>query len=732
MREIDEFPDEESRIEERVIKVKEHSLTTEEREKIIREYNIEYSKISELDIDEVHRLYYEAGFSQRKVAEVLGYSRDQVRRLFKIQGWEPRSVGGVEKEIDPQEVYRICAEEGRSKKESAETLGCKSTKPITRILKENDWKTPLEIKRETEIDPDEVHRLHFDEGWSLIRIANNYGYKSKDIIQRMFRERGWVPDGLTRQIVYEFPSEIKEDHQIESSRISENFEILREKENITPLDVARCIEDIFSSSPIKSRIKWMKIQSEQNTTLIEVLEDRRLGVESSLNDLLDASEDSNEKVRVGFVDGRLYIRKQNISEYNWLNIYGNELFYLTSTEEKFRLVHEMRTRLGLSTNTDLGKLIDQLTDRNEAEGSGYSDIKEQNEHLRTETMHLILDTTGKTLQDLQDRIHCIGKIRGGKYEGRGGIRNPQFPTDVETIDIMFAKFFGLGLSDGHIESAYSQFVYAEKDPNRREIVVEHSKDFGDVHYHVKEAEYQIQFASVFGRALRKRGFPAGDKSIENIGLPEFIMQGSPEVVFTYFRNMWPEDGCFTIEYPRKVGYFVWDRAVVVRDPTKESMFIHPKGVSEMHLEFFEDFGTFVEEDDLGFCEKYQLSARILDNLTKSENPQTSQVAKEIEEIVQQNMSKLLQDEIETLRSTGVHAISRFMEINYFTDTGRVSLIWRGKINRKKDVMRTALQMLPDDIRKSAKVEEWMSLRPKLRLEVEQELDGSDRSYRNAQ
>ena len=78
-----------------------------------------------------------------------------------------------------------------------------------------------------------------------------------------------------------------------------------------------------------------------------------------------------------------------------LNIYENELFYFKSVSDKFKLVHEMRARLGLSTNTDLGRLIDQLTDRESAEGSGYSDIKEcQDEHLRAETLHLILDTTG--------------------------------------------------------------------------------------------------------------------------------------------------------------------------------------------------------------------------------------------------------------------------------------------------------------------------------------------------
>lgn len=236
----------------------------------------------------------------------------------------------------------------------------------------------------------------------------------------MFREREWIPTGLARQIVYEFPSEIEENHQIESSRVNDVFEHLRESENISPLDVARCIEAIISSSPIESRVTWMKIQSEQDTKISGILEDRRLEVESSLNKLLDVSEDSNEKVRVGFVDGKLYIRHQDKSEYNWMNIYENELFYFKSTDDKFQLVHEMRARLGLSTNMDLGKLIDQLTDRESAEGNGYSDIKEcQDEHLRTETLHLILDTTGQTLCDMQDMIECIGKIRSGVYEGKG-------------------------------------------------------------------------------------------------------------------------------------------------------------------------------------------------------------------------------------------------------------------------------------------------------------------------
>jgi hypothetical protein len=321
-------------------------------------------------------------------------------------------------------------------------------------------------------------------------------------------------------------------------------------------------------------------------------------------------------------------------------------------------------------------------------------------------------------------IHCIGKIRSGEYEGKGGIRNPQFPSDSETIDIMFAKFFGLGLSDGHIEPAYSQFIYAEKNPDRREIVIGHSKDFGDVHYNEKEVDgeiRQIQFASAFGRALRRRGFPAGDKCVLNTGLPEFIMQGSPEVIFTYFSNLWPEDGSFIFSGPNNRGEFKWNRSVVIKDPAKESEYNLCTKVTETHLALLKEHGFIVEEDDNGFREKIVLAATTLEELCKSKSYTISSIAKEIKRIVYDNQPKLLLDEIEALHKTSVHATPRFLEINYFIDTSRVSVAWSGRIHRKADVMRTALQMAPDDIRKRARVEQWMSLFPNLRRKVEREI-----------
>jgi hypothetical protein len=720
-------------------------LTEDERDKLVREVNessgMQHSvpddnpilTTSDLDPEEVYQLYFGERLSQRKVAEVLGSSRDEIQALFRTQGWEPRPVGGVKKDIDPQEVYRICIKEERSLKEAAELLGCKSTIPITRVLRENDWKTPLEVKMETEIHPDEAHRLHFEEGWSFIRIANHYGYASKDVVSKLFKEREWTPIPITRRAVYEFPSEITDEHQIESSCISDAFEQLRDLEIISPLDVARFIEHVLSISPSESRVRWIDFpsRSKLNARVVEVLENQRAEVETSLNELLGISESSRLRTRIGFVDEKLYIRYQDTSEYNWLNIYENELFYFRSADQKFRLVHEMRARLGLKTNTSLGRLIDQLTDHETTESNGYSDIRERTDvHLRSETLHLILDAIGQALTDIQDMIECIGKIRGGKYDGKGGIRNPGFPTDPEVIDMMFARFFGLGLSDGHLDAIHSSFVYAESNRDRRAIVIQHSKNFGDVYYHEKEVNgevRQIQFASAFGRALKKRGFPVGDKCFLNVGLPDFIKNGSLQTVCVYFSNMWPEDGCFVVTGTNNRGEFKWGRSVVIKDSLKEPEYGHGKEVTDAHLAFLKEYGTHIKEDiDNDFKERIELPATTLEELAKSDSPRISSTASEIKDIAYANQPKLLMDEIEVLHKIGIHATPRFMEINYFSDTSRVSTAWSGRIQRKTDVMRASLQMLPDDIRKSARVKDWIRLNPELTRQTEKEID----QYRN--
>jgi len=159
--------------------------------------------LGKLGIEEVRRLYFDEGLSQRGVADHLGLkSYTPIQRIFKEQGWEPRYTRVVT-ELNIEEVRRLYFDEGLSQREVAEHLGLHSRKPIQRIFKEQGWESRFNCTR-ISLDIDELRRLYFDEGLSIRDIANHLGLNSTGVISRRFKEHGWKTrfavireDGLT-------------------------------------------------------------------------------------------------------------------------------------------------------------------------------------------------------------------------------------------------------------------------------------------------------------------------------------------------------------------------------------------------------------------------------------------------------------------------------------------------------------------------------------------------------
>lgn len=627
--------------------------------------------------------------------------------------------------IDHNEVYRLCVEEGVPLLEAARHFGYKSKKPLIRILKEHGWKTPMQQKLEIEIDPDEVYQLYNEKGMSLIQIAEHYGFSSKDPISKLFKKKKWIPRPLSARETYEFPSDIHLEHRIPPSAIAHSFESLQESDNVSTTGVVKGLEKLHSSlisekETRKKNVYWFDLNElEWFEEIAKEIQSHEKEVEEEVNSLLESSGIRDYKIRVGTVSDKFYLRYQDLSEYNWMNIYKNEVVYFESSKEKNELIAHTKARLGLTSDLDLGELVDQLTDREKVKGDGYSCVKEHAyKTIRAETLHLLIDTTGITIQEIQDSIECVGKKKGEK----GGIFHPRFLNDPEEIDLMFAKFFGAGLSDGHLDRAHSSFIYCEKNPERREIVMEHSKDFGDVRYTIKPNSNQIQFPAVFGRMLENRGFPAGDKTILNEGLPDFIKLGSLKVQCCYFCNMWVEDGCFSIEQNIH-GTFSITRSVRVYDPKNGGDYELEAEITPEHIALFHDFGKKQDADEeYGFGEFLILTPNRIHELCQSEDSEISKTALSLRKIVYENPDRLLTDESLILEKLGIHAPPFVDEVLYFTDTCRISVCWRVRIRRNRDVMKIALLMPPDDIRKRTVVERWANMHPELKAEVEREIE----------
>jgi predicted DNA-binding protein YlxM (UPF0122 family) len=144
-----------------------------------------------VNLNEVYELYFEEKHSLDEIAERLGFkSRSPIRRIFQEQGWESRPKA-PKIDIDPNEIHRLYFEERMSLSEVANYFGYKSSKPISNIMRKMGWSARPYSTPMKDVDPDEVNRLYFEEELSLQEVAEHFGYKSRSPIERILKLQGW-------------------------------------------------------------------------------------------------------------------------------------------------------------------------------------------------------------------------------------------------------------------------------------------------------------------------------------------------------------------------------------------------------------------------------------------------------------------------------------------------------------------------------------------------------------
>ena len=451
------------------------------------------------------------------------------------------------------------------------------------------------------------------------------------------------------------------------------------------------------------------------------IHEQREEVETALNIRLKLDADPNERIRLGVLDSKLYIRREDTSEWNWMNIYKNEQFQFNSQAQKNQLVNETKARLGVQGATKLSDLVEQMTDYKRVSTSGIPnyDLDSKTPYLKGETLHLSMDTTGKRIHDMQSEIERIGQAK------KGGIKNPQFTMNENEIETMFTSLLGTGLSDGHIELSNSGFVYTESNRDRVDIVNKQIDQFGDV-YRSEDLRpnrvIRTRYASVYGRALERRGLTKGDKTLQNEGWPQWLDESTGITNLEYYRSLWVQDGNFNLSKNGRVAFQV-DRGVVLRDPKKSLDYGIENAASEKMSEFVRDRGDRTESEL--FNVRYRLTHGTLSDLEKSKDTEVSQLAEELRTIVDGNPPKLMVAEQNGLKQHGIETRKYFAYLTYSENTGRLSGLWHYETRTIKDAMRVGLKCAPDDIRKKRKVERWVESRPDLKKEIEDEVENNE-------
>ena len=516
-------------------------------------------------------------------------------------------------------------------------------------------------------------------------------------------------------------------HRIDPSTVYTVLESLRKNKGFAISILANAIESLYGLVENKSGVifadlrPYHRIKGKWLEKIAESIEDSLHEIQDQINRSFGLDKIPTRELCLGVVQSRLYFRIHDRSPLNWFELYKNELFYFTSISEKIELVANARKHLCIQGDTVLSYLIEQVTDyeRTVETFNQNSDLKRNHAYLRGETLYFLLDVLEMTIQDIQEKIDCIGRSYGNQA---GSIRDPHFPDDLHEIELILARLVGAGMSDGHIESRNKGFVYTESNEDRVEIFKTHMNRLGTVdcdENQLANAVIRIRFPSIIGRMLARLGMPVGDKTLSRTGLPHFTKEASFPVICEYFRQMWVEDGNFNVDTEGHRARFQWDRAVTFRDPSKATKYKFESLASDTHITLASRHGD--ENQDEAFGKTYTLTTGKLNKLCQTSDPEEALIATSLKELIKNNPPKLMEDEIALLAKLGVSTKKYVVEVNFYEGTGRLSALWTASTSTQKDTMRAALLTPPDDIEKLSAVMKWVFQQEERKQDIEHTL-----------
>jgi hypothetical protein len=511
------------------------------------------------------------------------------------------------------------------------------------------------------------------------------------------------------------------EHRIPPEQVYEHFRHLKAVKRPTVDELSQAIAEVYLSAEHPRRVMWADLRRISYggpnwlRRIAKVVLREREAIEEELNARLGLADGPECQLRLGVVNDRLYFRLHDTREQNWMHLYREEIFRFRRGSDKRRLIALARERLGLEGNVYLSRLIGQVTDYNRRVSGSQptADLNSRAPYLKGATLALILDTLGIGPDTIESSLRRIGRHR------HGGIENPQFPKDPNAVDLLFAKLFGVGLSDGHVELKQNGFVYTECDPDRVDIVIESVRPLGDVYYQIEIKENgmrRVRFTSVVGRLLIARGFPPGDKGMQETRLPRFIREGDIRLIIEYIRQMLCEDGSFSSYDSRKRASFSVTRATTLRDPSKKGYGLETH-ITDEQVRFIQEHG--IRADDDRFGTRWELAGGTLRHL--AESSEAYDVAKKLRVLVYDDRPRLMLDEKSGLEKIGVESHDYLVKVTFFLGSGRVSSEWKLDTTKLNSTMRIALVCPPDDVVKLRAVKEWVRSRPELAKEVADEL-----------
>lgn len=491
---------------------------------------------------------------------------------------------------------------------------------------------------------------------------------------------------------------------------TKSTEHLREAENTSVDDAVKTIEKMVvtdSEAPSKitaADLHGLGISSKRISEIEHVLQSHDKEIHERLKNRFEIFDD----IRVGVVNGKLYVWTPDLNKDDMINAWKNVYFYF-SAHELSRMIEAVGTELKLGDThyeriQNLNDLLKQMT----RSSSNSFKIEGHRTRIIGESLHFNRDALGLQTKDLEG---IITKVAGAN--GVGGIPNPKFLEGKE-LEIERARLYAIIKSDGWV-SRYRGVGYTESNSNRFGIVEKGLQAWGDIkltRYNANnERAHETRFPSPFWDALHSWGFPLGDKMMHNEGLGLNVERLSLEAIKTYLGELTPEDGNFCSH-----SGFSWSRSVVLNPGTKGNEYGFKSLLTPELASLVKEHGTHDKEK-----QRKVLRVSRLEELTKDSDPLISSEAKELERIVRANPSRLIEDEAKMVQRLGIETHLDPRVIRFSLRTGRVSVYWNATTTNNIDAEKWAIACPPNDVGKRRKVKSWLNKRGSTLADTKQEL-----------
>lgn len=498
---------------------------------------------------------------------------------------------------------------------------------------------------------------------------------------------------------------------IETSSVYESFKHLKLKENQTIEKIAETLVTLYMNQKIRRRVTMISLQPYNRNRgprwtlkIASMISENRERIENMLNNAI--LSDSTQCLRLGLVRGVLYIWSSASNQFDYLELYSDELFFFSKEFRKY-LTNTAMKHLGLRGNYLLGNLIKQITtykpDGLSGEGRVIQELKPQSCHIRGSVLKFILDSLDLTLNDVEGKIDRIGV--GGQ------IINPHFP-DEASVRVLMARLYAAIGSDGSIANDYRAHYY-ENVTLRHEKIRRMLQILGDLQcgpvYKKDGTIGGLKLPGVIGRILVKLGMPVGDKVLQGVRIPEFIMNGPPEVQLAYLEELIPEEGWISIDKKDNIR-IGWARSVVLYDGKKAKKFKFKQKISTDLVDIIEKYGVrHVRNYPSGVEEIFfTLSIGALNEIIVSANPEDAFRAKELDRIIRENSSDFIEDEKHLCSSNGIMTSEQCpSQITRYLSSDRVSVKWTTRAASENDVALWGILASPNDEQKKQRLNGWM-------------------------